>query len=130
MRKQSTSQIIGREGERWFFSKLPSEWLWQPPADDFGIDGTVAIGNKNSVTPFEFGVQVKSCRKWETQDKHLLVRGVSTDVVRYWATRLVPTMLVAYEASSQRGFYAWIPDIVFELYDLTDNEIKRVKGLD
>ena len=112
MRKQSVSQIIGREGERWFPSVLPSEWLWQPPADDFGIDGTVAIGDERFVTPFEFGVQVKSCKKWEASDEHLLVRGVSTDVVRYWAIRLVPTMLVAYEVSSQRGFYAWIPDLV------------------
>lgn len=112
MRKQTASQIIGREGERWFSSVLPSEWIWQPPADDYGIDGTVAIGDEKAVTPFEFGVQVKSCRRWETRDKHLFVRAVSTDAVRYWALRLVPTLLVAYEAATKRGFYAWIPDLV------------------
>ena len=112
MRKQSIAQVIGREGERWFASMLPPEWVLQRPSEDFGIDAVVAVGDSSRVTPFEFGVQIKSCRRWKTSEECLVLYGISIDVARYWAQRFIPTLLVAFENSTKRGYYAWAADLI------------------
>ncbi len=114
MRKQSTSQIIGRDGERWFQSILPPQWILNKPTEDFGIDFIVAIGDEENVTSFEFGVQVKTRKHWHAQGRKLVVSQLSLDVLRYWSMRLTPTLLVAYEASTKKGYYIWVPEILTE----------------
>ena len=44
MPKQTSAQILGRLGERWFQSILPPEFVFTRPSEDFGIDGVVTIG--------------------------------------------------------------------------------------
>jgi hypothetical protein len=119
MRKQTESQVLGREGERWFQSILPSQWIYQCPSEDFGIDGIVAIGDDNAVTPYEFGVQIKTSTNWSTKDGHIAVP-VKLDTVRYWVARIVPTLLALYDPTGKIGYYAWIPQLVSRS-DLADD---------
>jgi Domain of unknown function (DUF4365) len=119
MRKQTESQVLGREGERWFQSTLPSQWIYQRPSEDFGIDGIVAIGDDNSVTPYEFGVQIKTSTEWSAKDGHIAVQ-VRLEIVRYWVARIVPTLLALYDATEKIGYYVWIPQLVSRS-DLADD---------
>lgn len=120
MRKQVKAQVLGREGERWFQSILPPEWVFQRPSEDFGIDGTVAIGDERSLTAFEFGVQIKASTIWIIRDDYLIVPSIPVDVLRYWAVRLLPTLLVAYDAANRTGYYAWVPELI-TLTDITSS---------
>lgn len=110
MPRQTESQITGRLGERWFRSRLPPEWLFHPPSEDFGVDGTVSIGEANKVTPLEFGVQVKASKNWRTDEDRIVISGIPVDTVRYWTARLIPTLLVIYDAALDKGYYSWAWD--------------------
>ena len=112
MPKQTSAQILGRHGERWFQSILPPEWVFTRPAEDFGIDGTVAIGDTHAMTPVEFGVQVKASSRWSIQGDCIVVPGIAIETIRYWAGRLLPTLLVLYDAESMTGYFAWTADLI------------------
>lgn len=121
MRRQSKSQIVGREGERWFESNLPPEWSIQRPIDDFGLDGIVAVGDSTHLTPYEFGVQIKSSSHFNLVRNHVVVPNISRDAIEYWARKFFPTLLVAYDTKSKIGYFEWISNLV----DL--NEIQSAK---
>jgi len=91
---------------------LPPEWIFQEPSEDFGIDGIVSIGDEKHITGFEFGVQVKTSRQWNVQDEELIVPGIPRDVLWFWAVRLTPTLLVAYDANGGAGYFVWLPEIL------------------
>lgn len=112
MRNQNKSQIVGREGERWFSSILPSEWTIQRPIDDFGIDGIVAIGTESNVLPLEFGVQIKSSVNFKSVGGKVVVPRISSEMLRYWLRKLLPTLLVAYDAKRRMGYYDWVHNLV------------------
>jgi hypothetical protein len=112
MRRQSRSQIIGREGERWFESVLPPEWSIQRPLDDFGLDGIVAVGDSKHLTPYEFGVQVKSSSHFNVVRKHIVVPRIPREAIEYWARKFFPTLLVAYDTKQKLGHFEWISNLV------------------
>lgn len=112
MPKQTSAQILGRRGERWFESILPPEFVFTRPAEDFGIDGVVAIGGAYAMTPVEFGVQVKSSNRWSIQDDKVVLRGIAIETLRYWAGRLLPTLIVLYDAEAKAGYFAWAPEVI------------------
>lgn len=112
MRSQSKSQIIGREGERWFTSLLPPAWSVQRPPDDFGLDAIVAVGSSSRLSALEFGVQVKSSAQVKTVKGKIVAPRVSRDEVLYWAGKFYPTLLVMYDAKKKRGYFDWISNLV------------------
>ena len=111
MRKQSKSQIIGREGERWFDSVLPPEWSIQKPLDDFGIDGIVAVGTETHLSPVEFGVQIKSSTHFNTVGGKIVVPKISKDELLYWSRKFYPTLFLAYDTKRKIGYFDWISNI-------------------
>ncbi|MEO8372850.1 MAG: DUF4365 domain-containing protein [Candidatus Solibacter sp.] len=120
MPKQTPAQILGRQGERWFQSILPPEWVFTRPSEDFGIDGTVAIGDSHAMTPVEFGVQVKASSRWLIQGEYIVVPGIAIETIRYWAGRLLPTLLVLHDAQNTTGYFAWTADLI-SLCDLEES---------
>jgi hypothetical protein len=126
--KQSSAQALGRKGERWFQAALPKEWLFQKPSEDFGIDGTVTIATPSSITPLEFAVQIKTSQEVRKSGNHLMVRGIRRDHLVYWASRLVPTMIVFYDARNDAGYYGWVPSLSAEFRAAIDSEM-AVKGV-
>ncbi len=118
MPQQTEAQILGREGERWFQKQLPPEWVLNVPTADFGIDGTIAIGDRTSITPFEFGIQVKTSRRWTRRKGHVIGPSVPSVTLRYWAARLLPTLLVLYEQGTGLGYYAWVQQLLARVQDV------------
>jgi hypothetical protein len=112
MRKQSVSQITGREGERWFSSQLPAQWSFQKPTDDFGLDGIVAVGTETHITPYDFGVQIKSSLGFRKYDGYLIVPSIKKETIEYWAAKFFPTLLVAYDKNEGKGYFEWVSNLV------------------
>ena len=117
MPTQTTSQTIGRKGERWLQQALPPTWIFQPPLDDVGVDGVVVICEQGETNGLEFRVQIKSAENWHIRDASVVHSGFSRENLRYLLTGFTPTLLVLYEASSDRGIGAWINHLVYR--DLT-----------
>ena len=129
MRNQNKSQIVGREGERWFSSILPPEWTIQRPIDDFGIDGIVSIGTESSVLPLEFGVQIKSSVNFKSINDKVVVPCISSEMLQYWLSKLLPTLLVAYDAKKKVGYYDWVHNLLKNEQAL-DNKGKHFLHID
>lgn len=108
MPKQVEAQMLGREGERWFASALPANWLLQPPLDDVGVDGVVVICEEGPLNGTEFRVQVKTSRRWMIRENTVQVGGLTRAAVMYWLTGFTPTLLVLYDSTSQRGYCEWV----------------------
>lgn len=111
MPKQTRSQTIGREGEKWFEAQLPPSWIPQRPTEDVGVDALVVICENNALNGLEFRVQIKSTNTWKIRDKNILLsfaRHSLIDLIQGFT----PALLVTYEASTKRGFCFWMNKIV------------------
>ena len=111
MPRQSRSQIIGREGEKWFEAQLPPNWIPQRPTEDVGVDALVVICEDNALNGLEFRVQIKSTHAWRTRAGNILLafsRRSLLDLIK----NFTPALLVTYESSSKRGYCFWINALV------------------
>lgn len=115
MPQQSEAQIIGREGEIWFESQLPSGWVLQPPKTDVGIDGVVVICDSSDLNGREFRVQVKSSKSPKVIDSNIVVSGIKHSTIEYWFLSPLPTLIVAYNVTEKIGYYRWHVDIFDEV---------------
>jgi Domain of unknown function (DUF4365) len=136
MRNQTKSQIIGREGERWFSSLLPPQWGIQRPFDDFGLDGIVTVGTETNMLSLEFGVQIKSSHNFSKIGSHIVVPSISREMLEYWLRRFTPTLLVAYDVRRKIGYFDWIQNLITpeelagkgRLHYLKINSSRRIDG--
>lgn len=127
MIKQTESQNLGRAGERWFQSILPKEWIFQRPEEDIGLDGKVIIGTSNFTGGFEFAVQIKTSKQWHINDDNTIsAKGINRETVKYWGSRLFPTMIVLYDFSKDCGYYGWLFDVLFSPIDLISSPHKTI----
>ncbi len=115
MPKQSEAQIIGREGETWFESQLPSGWLLQPPKTDVGVDGVVVICEISDLDGREFRVQVKASKRPNIRNSNIVVSGVKYSTIEYWFLSPLPTLIVAYDATAKCGYFRWHTDLYNEV---------------
>jgi len=91
---------------------LPPQWSIQKPFDDFGIDGIVSVGTDSALLPLEFGVQIKSSRNFNKVNGSIVVPRISFDMLQYWLRKFLPTLLVAYDAKKEIGYYQWIQNLI------------------
>ncbi len=126
MIKQTASQVLGRSGERWFQSQVPGEWVFEPPAEDIGLDGKVITGTSGSIGELEFGVQIKARRKWKIKRGVIDVPGIRRQTLRYWGTRLFPIMLVVYDVEKDLGYWGWLYDVLSSPVQLLEAPTKTV----
>ena len=110
MIKQTEAQNLGRAGERWFESILPKEWIFQKPAEDIGLDGKVIIGDDRFAGGLEFGVQVKASKKWKIKNDTITLEAISKDTMKFWMSRIFPTVMVLYDATNECGYYGFLGD--------------------
>lgn len=122
LRKQNEKQIVGREGERWFGSILPSAWSVQRPLDDFGTDAIVSIGTETNILPLEFGVQIKSSKNLRYVNGAVVVRRITTDMLEYWLAKLIPTLLVVYDYKRKTGYFDWVQSIAPDIQELSNSQ--------
>jgi hypothetical protein len=111
MPKQSPSQTIGREGEKWFEAQLPPSWIPQRPTEDVGVDALVVICEDNALNGLEFRVQIKSTRVWRTQDRNILLKFARQSLLDL-ILGFTPALLVTYETNSKQGYCFWINQLV------------------
>ena len=64
------------------------------------------------MSPVEFAVQVKASRHWAVQEDHIVVPGIPIETLRYWAGRLVPTLLILYAPEAGKGHFAWTAELI------------------
>lgn len=125
MPNQSSSNIIGRKGERWFQSQIPADWIFQIPSEDIGVDGTVVICDNSPMKGTEFRVQIKSSTKFKNS-KQLTISKVKRSTFIYWLTGFTPTLLVIYDTNKNEGYYFWANKLINynkNLLETTDTEI-------
>jgi len=108
---QSKAQVIGDEGERWFDNQLPPRWLPQKPDRDVGVDRIVVICEEGDLNSREFRVQVKSSRHLKISNGGVYLSGIKHSTIHYWFISPVPTLIVAYDATSKKGYFCWHNDI-------------------
>lgn len=111
MPRVAGAQVLGDRAELWFRSQLPDKWLFQQPTRDVGVDGVVVVCEEGELNGLEFRVQVKSSKLFRRRGKHLILRNVKRSTVRYWFSSPIPTLLVLYEHSEDRGYYSWHSDL-------------------
>jgi len=111
MPKQTRSQAIGREGEKWFEAQLPPTWIPQRPTEDIGVDALVVICEENELNGLEFRVQIKSTEEWRVRDGNILLkfsRSSLLDLIKGFT----PALLVTYETKSKKGYCFWANQLV------------------
>ena len=126
MPNQNEAQLTGRRGERWFVSRLPPTWIFQPPLEDVGVDGVVVICSSGPLNGLEFRVQIKSSRKWRTSENFIVLKNVKTSSFRYWVTGFTPTLLVLYETSTDQAYFSWANQLLSDKVNLLSASEKEV----
>jgi Domain of unknown function (DUF4365) len=126
MPNQSLSNIIGRKGERWFQSQIPSDWIFQAPSEDIGIDGTVVICDESPLNGTEFRVQIKASEKFSRDTEQLTVPKIKRSTFVYWLSGFTPTLLVAYDHINDEGYYYWVNKLVAENSYLQNTESEMI----
>jgi len=125
MPKQSLAQKIGRIGERWFENQLPSDWIFQYPSEDVGIDGQVIICDNSLSNGLEFRVQIKTSNQFTKKDDFIHFR-VSKRDLTYWLKGLTPTLICLYETSTLTGWYSWINQVIVEQLSKINDSSKSI----
>lgn len=126
MPKQSTSQAIGHEGERWFAAQLPPKWIPQFPSTDVGVDLQVVICEDGPLNGLEFRVQVKSANRWTFQNDRIVVPGFSKASFVDLLGGLTFSLLVLYQASSKSGWCFWLNQLLASNPDLIRSVHKTI----
>lgn len=125
MPRQNKAQETGRSGERWFPQQLPTNWIFQPPHEDVGVDGVVVICDDSPSNGLEFRVQIKSSKLWRVQDEHIVIRVTRASLV-YWLSGFSPTLLVLYEVANNTGWCIWINQIIAKDLSVLNGGAKMV----
>lgn len=119
---QSEAQITGDQGENWFVSQLPPGWILQPPKRDVGVDGVIVICDETDLNSREFRVQIKSSKTPTIRNSMVIIPGVKRSTVEYWFLSPLPTLLVAYDATQNHGFFRWHSDLYDEVREALDRQ--------
>lgn len=122
MPHQSEAQITGDQGENWFASQLPPGWILQPPKRDVGVDGVIVICDKTDLNGREFRVQIKASKTPTIRNSMVIIPGVKRSTVEYWFLSPLPTLLVAYDATQNHGFFRWHSDLYDEVREALDRQ--------
>jgi len=95
--------------ELFFQQHLPQGWMWERPANDYGIDLRVGVVENNLVTGLEFLVQLKASHDPSTAGYERIRLGVST--YNYLMGAVSVAMLVKYIAADQEAYWVLLRDV-------------------
>lgn len=106
MPKRNRSHQLEAESVRGFQSKLPLEWIYRTPSDDYGIDGEVEIFDKNGLaTGQKFLVQLKATDQ-KDKAKALKLR-LPIEKANYFETLNNPVLIVRYLSKNKKLYARW-----------------------
>lgn len=126
MPKQSSSQAIGHEGERWFAAQLPPKWIPQFPSTDIGVDMYVVICEDGPLNGLEFRVQVKSANRWSIQNNCIIFPGFNKTSFVDLVGGFKFSLLVFYQACSKSGWCYWANQLLSRSPDLVQSKHKTI----
>jgi hypothetical protein len=95
--------------ELFFRQHLPDRWIWDTPANDYGIDGRVGVVEHGQVTGLEFLVQLKASLSSSAADHERIRLNVST--YNYLMHALSVAMLVKYIEADQEAYWVLLRDV-------------------
>lgn len=110
---QFISNII-KQGENWFLSQLPPDWIFQPSATDVGVDGVIVISDKTDLDGRAFQVKINALKTPTIRNSMIIIPDLEWSNVEYWFLNPSPTLLVAYDVTHDCGFFCWHGDLYDE----------------
>jgi hypothetical protein len=110
--KWSREQALGEAGEAWFRHNLPRGWIPQKQTPDIGLDFLVTITEDEQIRNWQFGVQIKATEKPSFKDAGMELPDLRREWLASWMSSLTPILIVVYDAKNQRGYYAWVSDLL------------------
>jgi len=98
--------------------------LLQKPTKDVGVDGVVVICERGNLNGKEFRVQVKASEKLKIKDSKVILdkSRVKSSTINYWFVSPLPTMIVAYDYTANRGYYCWHSELYEQVSKLEGKE--------
>lgn len=114
---QFISNII-KQGENWFLSQLPSDWILQPSKIDTDVDGIVVISDKSELNGREFRVKVDVIKVATISNSMVVIPDIKRSSIEHWFLSPLPTLLVVYDATQKGGFFRWHSDLYDEVRDV------------
>ncbi len=97
------------ESNLFFRGELPSGWICDQPADDYGVDLRVGVVDNYRVTGIERLVQLKAARSPSDRNYESVLLKVST--YNYLLGLLGVSMLVKYVASEREAYWVLLRDV-------------------
>lgn len=94
--------------ENYFKNNIPTSWIVNKPALDYGTDYDCEIVIDNEVTGMTFLVQLKATQE-EVNEKYVKVILKKTTINR-WLVKLNPTILIAYVDNEKEAYWMWFED--------------------
>ena len=107
----SEAQHQGDAGEMWFEAHLPEKWKAYRPWPDVGVDRVVVVLDESNLNGHEFRVQIKTFRALKIVENEIVLPGIKRTTLDYWFCSATPTLIVAVDITSRRGYFVWHQDI-------------------
>jgi hypothetical protein len=95
--------------ELFFQQHLPQGWMWERPANDYGIDLRVGVVEENRVTGLEFLVQLKASHNPSAAEYERVRLNVST--YNYLMGTVSVAMLVKYIEVDREAYWVLLRDV-------------------
>ena len=95
--------------ELFFQQHLPQGWMWEKPANDYGIDLRIGVVENNHVTGIDLLVQLKASRNPRAADYERIRLGVAT--YNYLMGALSVAMVVKYISAEQEAYWMLLRDV-------------------
>ncbi|MCK5851348.1 MAG: DUF4365 domain-containing protein [Kiritimatiellae bacterium] len=118
MPKYSQAQQTGQIGEKWCFHFFTDAGLIvneTASGADFGVDATVEIPKEDRrLTGEQFNLQVKASKDPVKKYKNGRIHAPSIriETIRYLFAKVVPTLIVVYDTSSQIAYWEWLHEAI------------------
>lgn len=114
---QFISNII-KQGENWFLSQLPPNWILQPSKTDSEVDGVIVISDKSELNGREFRVKIDVIKEPTISNSMFIIPDIKRSSIEHWFLSPLPTLLVIYDATRKDGFFRWHSDLYDEVRDI------------
>ena len=101
------------EGDKIFFSQVPSEWIYRKIDLDYGLDKEIEIVIDGKATGKTLLVQVKSSQSVDVAG-NVIRFSIETDKGSYYMERDVPVLLVLVDLKTKIPYMLFIQEYVYE----------------
>ena len=102
------NHILDTKAKKFLEVNIPDEWVYNIPANDYGLDYQVDICVDKQLTGLNFSIQLKGHEK--SSHKNYAKAVLKHSTISYYKVRLEPIMIVVYEDDIKQAFWSWLSD--------------------